>query len=108
MNEKGGLADIPSGKVSEPWTAEPRDIVTVGGRGSAASTTVASRVDLTGGDWNRVVQLVEEYADLGLGTVDASIIAVAERLEIGVIATLNRRDFLIVRPSHVDALELVP
>ena len=48
------------------------------------------------------------YADLELGTVDASIVAVAERLEIEVIATLNRRDFAVVQPSHVAAFDLVP
>lgn len=56
-----------------------------------------TRIDLTTEDWARVIDLVEQYADLGLGTVDASIGAMAERLEIDVIATLNRRDFAIVR-----------
>lgn len=67
-----------------------------------------TRIDLITEDWARVVVLVEQYADLGLGTVDASIIAVAERLEIGVIATLNRRDFAVVQPSHGTAFELIP
>lgn len=67
-----------------------------------------TRVDLTAEDWGRVIDLVEQYADLGLGTVDASIVAVAERLDIGVIATLNRRDFAIVRPRHGAAFEIIP
>ena len=67
-----------------------------------------TRIDLTTEDWARVIDLVEQYADLGLGTVDASIVAIAERLEIDVIATLNRRDFAIVQPDHVAAFELVP
>lgn len=66
------------------------------------------RVDLTTEDLSRVADLVEQYADLGLGTVDASIVAIAERLEIGVIATLTRRDFAIVRPSHSAAFDLIP
>jgi hypothetical protein len=66
-----------------------------------------ARVDLTTQDWARVIDLVERYADLGLGTVDASIIAIAGRLEIEAIATLNRRDFATVRPSHAPAFECI-
>jgi hypothetical protein len=40
--------------------------------------------------------------------MDASLVAIAERFELGSIATLNRRDFTVVRPSHVDAFELLP
>jgi predicted nucleic acid-binding protein len=67
-----------------------------------------TRVDLDRGDWTRCSDLVEHYADLGLGLVDASIVAVAERLGITTIATLNRRDFTVVRPAHIDAFELLP
>jgi predicted nucleic acid-binding protein len=67
-----------------------------------------TRVDLAAADWDRCVDLVERYADLGLGLVDASIVAVAERLGIATIATLNRRDFSVVRPNHVAAFELLP
>lgn len=66
------------------------------------------RVDLQDGDWERVLELVETYADLRLGTVDASIVAIAERLGVSEIATLNRRDFTVVRPRHVDAFQLLP
>lgn len=52
--------------------------------------------------------LVEQYADLPLGTTDASLIAVAERLDITEIATLDRRHFTVVRPRHVEAFDLVP
>ena len=65
-------------------------------------------VDLTAADYQRIIELVEGYADMGLGTVDASIVAVAERLGITTVATLNRRDLAVVRPNHVDAFELVP
>lgn len=67
-----------------------------------------SRVDLVQADWDRVVELIETYHDLGLGLVDASVIAVAERLGITEIATLDRRHFTVVRPRHTDALELIP
>jgi predicted nucleic acid-binding protein len=47
-------------------------------------------------DWDRAVELVETYSDLGLGLVDASVVAVAERLGISEVATTNHRDFLVV------------
>jgi uncharacterized protein len=55
-----------------------------------------------------MADLVETYADLPLGTVDACVIAVAEHLGTSTIETLDRRHFTVVRPSHVDAFELVP
>jgi predicted nucleic acid-binding protein len=45
---------------------------------------------------------------MGLGLVDASIVTVAENLTVHVIATLNDRDFRVVRPRHVKAFELIP
>ncbi len=59
-------------------------------------------------DWARGVELMERYADLPLGIVDASIVAIAERLGVRAIATLDRRHFAVVRPRHVTAFELVP
>jgi predicted nucleic acid-binding protein len=56
----------------------------------------------------RMVELVARYHDLPLGTVDASVIAAAERLGISGIATVDRRHFSVVRPAHVSAFELVP
>jgi predicted nucleic acid-binding protein len=56
----------------------------------------------------RVAELVEQYADLPLGTSDASVIALAERLEVEEIATLDLRHFTVVRPRHVKALPLLP
>lgn len=67
-----------------------------------------TRVDLFDADWQRAVDLVRQYSDLGLGLVDSSLVAVVERLDIRTIATLNRRDFTVVRPAHVDPLRLVP
>lgn len=59
-------------------------------------------------DYERTAQLVDTYADMDLGFVDASVIAVAERLKIATVATINQRDFRVVRPTHVDAFTLVP
>jgi len=60
------------------------------------------------GDWMRIAELVGRYHDLPLGTVDASVIALAERLGIRSIATLDRRHFTVVRPQHVRAFEILP
>lgn len=65
-------------------------------------------VDATRADYDTSIELIGLYADLGLGFVDASVIAITERLGISTIATLNRRDFAVVRPAHVDAFDLVP
>ena len=65
-------------------------------------------VDITADDYVRVVELIRRYADLGLGFVDASLIAIAERLGVTTIATLDRRDFTVVRPVHCDGFELIP
>jgi uncharacterized protein len=59
-------------------------------------------------DWLRIGQLVERYADLPLDTVDASVVAAAERLGTTTIATLDRRHFSVVRPKHVAAFQLLP
>ncbi len=60
------------------------------------------------GDWQRIGELVGTYADIGLDAADASIIAVAERLGQTTIATLDKRDFRIVRPKHIYAFVLLP
>lgn len=59
-------------------------------------------------DWARIHELLVEYADLGLGLVDASIVALLERLGLTELATLDRRHFGVVRPRHCDALTLLP
>lgn len=59
-------------------------------------------------DWLRIAELVHAYRDLPLGSVDASVIAAAERLNERSIATLDRRHFSVVRPTHVDAFTLLP
>ena len=59
-------------------------------------------------DYARVAVLLAQYDDLPLSLVDASVIAIAERLEQDTIATLDRRHFSVVRPIHVDAFTLVP
>ena len=59
-------------------------------------------------DYERMAELVGQYANLDLGAADASIVAIAERMGISQIATVDRRDFSVVRPKHIPAFELLP
>lgn len=59
-------------------------------------------------DWPRIAELLDEYVDLHLGAVDASVVAACERLGVTELATLDRRHFSVVRPRHCAALRLVP
>lgn len=65
-------------------------------------------VDLEAADWRRAAELVVRYADLPLGGVDAAVVAVAERLDVSEVATVDRRHFGVVRPRHIDAFALLP
>jgi predicted nucleic acid-binding protein len=65
-------------------------------------------LDVQREDFARMVELVETYADFPLGTTDAAVIALAERLRLTEIATLDHRHFAVVRPRHVSAFPLLP
>jgi predicted nucleic acid-binding protein len=95
--------------VESAWMIEsrlgPRAEATFVAALAAGELTV---VDLTAADWHRCAELIERYHDLGLGIVDASVVAIAERLGVSTIATLNHRDFAVVRPAHVAAFDLLP
>jgi uncharacterized protein len=56
----------------------------------------------------RMAELVATYRDLPLGSVDASVITAAERLDATEVATLDRRHFSVVRPKHEVAFQLMP
>ncbi len=59
-------------------------------------------------DLDRIAELVECYADLPLGTVDASVVARTERLGLQEVATLDHRDFSVVRPPAHSRPHLLP
>lgn len=59
-------------------------------------------------DVARAEALIRKYADLGLGFVDATVIATAERLDAVEVVTTDRRHFSAVRPRHVGAFRLSP
>ena len=53
-------------------------------------------------------KLIEQYRDLPLGLVNATVIAATEMLGETKVATLDHRHFTVVRPAHIPALELLP
>jgi predicted nucleic acid-binding protein len=57
-------------------------------------------------DVTRAAAVLEVYPEIGF--VDASIVAMAERLKLRRLATTDRRHFGPIRPSHIKAFELVP
>lgn len=58
-------------------------------------------------DWMRIVELVVQYRDLPLGTVDASVITAAERRGVRDVATIDRRHFSVVQ-TKLGTLNLLP
>jgi predicted nucleic acid-binding protein len=72
------------------------------------ATGALTVANLVPADFERMADLVDTYADLPLGGTDASVIALAERLGITTVMTLDQRHFRVVRPNHVEVLELVP
>lgn len=65
-------------------------------------------IELTRDDYQRAAELVLRYQDLPLGTTDATVIAVCERLNLTEVARLDHRHLSLVRPRHIKALTLLP
>jgi uncharacterized protein len=59
-------------------------------------------------DFVRAAELECAYESLDLGVVDAAVVVACERLGETKVATLDRRDFSVVRPSHCERLTLLP
>lgn len=59
-------------------------------------------------DFPRIYDLLDQYANLRLDFVDATIIALAERFNIQRILTVDQRDFRAVRPKHCPYFEILP
>jgi uncharacterized protein len=59
-------------------------------------------------DLPRIYELLEQYADLELDLVDASVAALAERLNIQRILTVDQRDFRTIRPKHCSYFDILP
>lgn len=75
----------------------------VGPRGEAVFLRGLEAFEVEGpspDDWPIIADLVERYGDFPLGTVDASIVVLADRLETDLIITLDRRHFgAVVSPG---------
>jgi hypothetical protein len=75
------------------------------------SDVIAGRYELVSiddQDLGRIVELEARYEDADLGFVDAALVAVCERLDIGSVATFDRRHFGMIRPRHRRHLDLLP
>ena len=75
---------------------------------SSLSSQAVQVEPVTSEDLLRINEILKQYADSQLDFTDAAIVAMAERLTINRIYTLDRRDFSIIRPSHCDYFELLP
>jgi predicted nucleic acid-binding protein len=61
-----------------------------------------------GEEWERISEIVQEYEHFKIGGTDASIVALAERLDTDLIITLDRRHFHAIRPRHCEFFRLLP
>jgi uncharacterized protein len=64
--------------------------------------------ELTIQDLRRTLELLRRYEDAEIGFVDATVVAIAERLKIRRILTTDRRDFSVIQPRHCKQFELLP
>jgi len=65
-------------------------------------------VDLTAKDVERMAELVRQFSSFPLGGTDASVVAIAERLGVREIATLDRRHFPSITPKDGGHFILLP
>jgi predicted nucleic acid-binding protein len=59
-------------------------------------------------DLARVSEILEQYQEARIDFVDATIVALAERLNITRILTIDQRHFRLFRPKHCTAFEILP
>lgn len=59
-------------------------------------------------DLGRSLEILKAYSDLNIGLVDASIVALAERLGISKILTTDRRHFSVIKTKRGTPFELSP
>ena len=65
-------------------------------------------VEATAQDIERITQILGQYADSKVDFVDASVMAIAERLNITTVLTIDQRDFRPFRPLHCANFTLLP
>ncbi|MCU0281499.1 MAG: PIN domain-containing protein [Acidimicrobiia bacterium] len=59
-------------------------------------------------DVMQAVEVIERYADLGIGIADASLVVLAARFGTRTILTLDRRHFAVLRPLDGGRFKIVP
>jgi hypothetical protein len=59
-------------------------------------------------DLSRCIELLKKHKDFNIGFVDASIIAISERLNVCKILTTDRKHFSMIEPRHCKVFNLLP
>ena len=59
-------------------------------------------------DLSRTGEILEKYSDSKVDFVDCCIVAMAERLGISRILTVDQRHFRLFRPKHCEYFEIEP
>ncbi len=59
-------------------------------------------------DLARIVEILKKYNNLDIGYVDGAIVAIAERLKVNRIFTLDRKHFNSLIPLGFDYFEIYP
>ncbi|MCB0036464.1 MAG: PIN domain-containing protein [Anaerolineales bacterium] len=72
---------------------------------AAESFVLAESEDV---DYQRAADIVRQYADSQIDYVDAVLVAIAERLNINQVLTIDARHFRLFRPIHCDAFDIFP
>jgi predicted nucleic acid-binding protein len=82
----------------EPWIAFMRSVFA-----GALTIEWATRADV-----ERAIEVMEKYEDARIDFADSAIVAMAERLNISRILTVDQRDFRLFRPRHMPAFSILP
>ena len=59
-------------------------------------------------DLSRTIEILEKYADSRVDFVDCGIAAMAERLGVSKVFTVDRRHFGLFRPRHCSTFDIAP
>lgn len=59
-------------------------------------------------DYQRSAEVVRQYADSNIDFVDAILVAIAARLNITLMLTIDTRHFRMFRPKHCPEFEILP
>lgn len=67
-----------------------------------------SLIFTTQADLKRAVKVMRDYADSRVDFVDCVIMAMAERLDVRCVLTVDRKHFSLFRPKHCEFFEISP